>query len=328
MKSIIRVGMLAAALLLSDRVMAQGAPPANGGVAPPGSGMQAGGPGAPPPGAPGMTVEPEVDHSKECNSQCLRTFADQYLAALAANDISMLKVNPNLRVSENSHAIALGDNSWKTIQKIRPEKLVFTDPFAGQVLIMSTAEMGAAEPFMYSVRLKVEGGKLSESETMIASQRNAGMHFRPDLLTEAATVLDATVSANQRMARADLLKAARIAWGQDAGTALPVAKTCQRYENWEAGAEPCRAGGAARAGARNSRIPLVDVEKGVVVNYQLQDSPNPGGRRESNSATPVFYYQPLTFYVMQLAKISGGEIQGSGVFMSLQELYVGGVFPR
>jgi len=315
---------LVSCLLFSGVLMAQGGPPPGGGAPPGGGGPQ----GGPPPGGggpPGMMGAAAVDRSEDCNRQCLLGFADRYLQALEKDDLSLLEVTNDIRVSENSHHISLGDNSWKTIQKVRPNRMVLADPYAGQVLILATVEMGAGEPFIYSTRLMVEKDKISEVEIMIASERNAGVHFRPDLMDEATAVFNQDLPANQSMSRADLLKAARISWGQDEGTAPAVASDCLRYENWEAGAEPCRAGGGGRQG-RNYRIPLVDTEKGIVVSYQLQDSANPMGSRNGGGETPPFYYTPLTFYVLTMTKIDKDEVLSNALFMSLQELYVGTVF--
>jgi len=270
-----------------------------------------------------------VDRSADCDRQCLLGFADRYLQALEMDDLSLLEVTNDLRVSENSHHISLGDNSWKTIRKVRPNSMVLADPYSGQVLILATVEMGGGEPFIYSTRLMVEKDKIAEVEIMIASERNAGVHFRPDLMDAATAVFDKNLAANERLSRSDLLKAARISWGQDEGTAPAVASDCLRYENWEAGAEPCRAGGGGGRQGRNYRIPLVDTEKGIVVSYQLQDSANPMGSRAGggpDSETPPFYYTPLTFYVMTMTKIDKDEVLSNALFMSLQELYVGTVF--
>lgn len=315
---LLKLGMsFAGGLLVTAMAMAQSVP--NGGGAPPA-----------PPGMPAPA--PEVDHSKDCDSTCLRAYMDKYLAAVAKHDPSGLEVAPTLRVAENSHPVALGDNAWKTVEKIRPNKVVFTDPFAGQVLAITTVEMRGAEPFIYSVRLKIEKGKIAESESMLTSDKIAGQHFRPDLFDETAKQVDVTIPAGQRMKREELLKAARLVWGVDTGSSLPSSPSCKHYENWETpfGGTPCH-GGTGRSN-RNFRIPLIDVEKGIVVNYQLQDEYDPQPRNpppgEENSKTPIFYYRPLTFYVMQLARIANGQVQTDQLFMNLQELGIASAFRR
>jgi hypothetical protein len=280
---------------------------------------------------PGPAQVPEVNHSRECDSQCLRGHADRYMAAYAKHDPSALQVNPTLRASENSHAVALGDNSWNTARVLRPEQVVLTDPFSGQVITMGVLEMRGAEPFIYSVRLKIENNRISESEIMTVSDKTSGVHFRPDLMNKSYKEMNAELPAAQRMTRAELLKGARVTWSLDAGTQPLRAVNCLHYENWESpdGGSGCRGGGR---NPREIRVPLVDVDKGVVVAYQLEDFTNPstgnGPPSEANSKLPLFYYQPITFYVMKTAKFGGGQYLLDSMFMSSQEHGVETVFRR
>lgn len=93
----------------------------------------------------------------------------------------------------------------------------------------------------------------------------------------------------------------------DEGT-IGTTANCTHYENGESpdGASHCRIGGGSGKGSswglRNVRVPLVEVEKGVVIGYKLQDVTDPQNRppppTEVNSPTPVFHYTPTTFDVM------------------------------
>ncbi len=280
---------------------------------------------------PGQTVAPEVDHSSECGSACLRKHAEQYMAAYAKHDPSMLQVNPTLRASENSHAVALGDNTWNTVKRILPDQVVLTDPFAGQVLVLGVLEMRGPESFIYSVRLKIENNRISESEIQMVSERTGGVHFRPDLMSKSYEKLNSTLSADQRVSRIELLKAARITWGLDAGAAPARSADCVHYENWESpdGGSGCRGGGR---NPRNIRVPLVDVEKGVVVSYLLEDFTSPqlgdGPPSEAKSKLPVFYIEPMTFYVMKTAKFTAGQFAMDAMFMASQQFGTTTVFRK
>lgn len=278
-------------------------------------------------GAPPDTAV-EADHSKECDSTCLRGFADRYLAALAAHDPALLEsVAPTFRAAENSHAVALGDNIWKSVVKIRTNKSYFTDPVAGQVLVLGVLEMRAAEPFIYAIRLKVAGGLLSESETMVTSDKIAGQHFRPDLMPTLQQKLDAP-AAGKLLSRTELSNATRVFLGIESGNALTSSSDCQRTENGEApdagraSGPSCSAAGGVRA-LRGLRMALLDVEKGVAVIYKFTDFSDPTPRDPPPNAapekTPVFYYRPLSFYEMQLVKISDIKYQAYAMFMNAQE---------
>ena len=282
-----------------------------------------------PPGTPAPV--PEVDHSRDCDRDCLVRYIDKYLAAWAAHDPSALEVTPTLRVAENTHAVALGDNTWQTIVRLRPERIVFADPFAGQVIAVGTLEMRGKEPFIYTVRLRIEKNRIAESETMVTSDKIAGQHFRPDLINDSVAKL-ADLPANARASRAELLQSALAIWGQGTSAAFPRTDTCMHYENFESpdGQSPCR-GGPGR-NARELRVPLVDVVKGVVIRYQLEDFTDPQPRtpppNEADAKTPIFYYWPLTFQVMQLARVSGGRFDMDEMFMNIQPYGTPTVFRR
>lgn len=176
------------------------------------------------------------------------------------------------------------------------------------------------------MRLKIEKGRIAESETMVTSEKNGNNHFRPDLIGPSVARFG-VVPANERMSRADLLKAARVIWSMEPGTALPAAESCKHYENFDlpmGGRIGCPVM-APRVMPRGRRTPLVDVERGVAVKYQLEDSSSPLGdfpqRDEGSGAeakTQVLFFQPLTFYHLQLAKFSGGKYQVDERFMNIQ----------
>jgi len=291
-----------------------------------------GGPGGPGPGGPGpgQMAEPEVDHSKECDSNCLRQHMDEYLAAYLKHDPSTLEVNPTLRASENNLAVALGDNSWNQVKSMWPEKVVLTDPYSGQVMTMGVVEMRAQQPFILAIRLKIENNRISESEIQTISKSTGGVHFRPDLIKESYAELNEVVPASERSTRDELLKSARIAWGLDSGQVTRT-DNCWHYENWESpdGGSGCR--GAGR-NPRNSRTPLVDVEKGVAVSYVMEDfsSPQPGDGppEEANQELPIFYLQPISMGITKAAKFVDGKFAMDLWLMQTGELGMMPVFRK
>ena len=284
----------------------------------------------------GMQQTQEVDRSADCNRACLRQHADRYLKALAANNPGSLEVTPTFQAAENSHPVVLGVNIWNTVQAIRPQRMYFTDPYAGQVLVLGVLEMHANQPFIYAIRLKVEGGRLSEAETMVTSERIAGQHFRPDLFADSVPLLDSTLPQDQRRSRSELLAIARVQLSYQAGTPPAVSGDCRHFENLDTDFSfNCRRvdgsgqSGPAFAESRNERTPLVDTEKGIVVGYALEDVARPQSRTPpEGEKTPVFYYTPLTFYVIRLAKFTGDEYHMDGTFMNLQELGAPVVFTK
>lgn len=315
MQALISRGVFLSGLVCVSLAWAQGAPLA--GAAPQGAG-------------PGQTVVPEVDHSKECDSACLRKHMDQYLAAYLKHDPATLQVNPTLRASENSKAVALGDNSWNQVKRMLPEQVVLTDPFAGQVMALGVVEMRGPQQFVFSVRLKIENNKISESEIQAIAESTGGVHFRPDLMAATYATLNATIPAAERGTRAELLKMARVAWGLDSGT-VSRTETCLHYENWESpdGGAGCR--GAGR-NPRNVRVPLVDVEKGVAVSYVMEDFSSPqvgnGPPTEANMKLPVFYLQPTSISIAKAAKFTKDKFAMDAWLMQTGEIGMMPVFRK
>ncbi|MGC3982417.1 MAG: hypothetical protein QM808_14300 [Steroidobacteraceae bacterium] len=310
------LGLVLPALFATGAAWSQAAPPPGGA------------PGAGP--GPGQAVVPEVDHSKECDSTCLRKHMDQYLAAYLKHDPATLQVNPTLRASENSKAVALGDNSWNQVKRMLPEQVVLTDPFAGQVMALGVVEMRGPQQFIFSLRLKIENNKISESEIQTIAESIGGVHFRPDLMAASYKTLDTTIPAAERSTRAELLKAARVAWGLDSGT-VSRTETCLHYENWESpdGGSGCR--GAGR-NPRNVRVPLVDVEKGVAVSYFMEDFSSPqlgnGPPAEANMKLPVFYLQPTSLSIAKAAKFTQGKFAMDAWLMQTGEIGMMPVFRK
>lgn len=259
----------------------------------------------------------------DCDSKCLSGYMDQYLAALAKRDPSGLPTAPTLKVAENSHRIALGENLWNVIVKIRSQKQYFTDAQAGQILALGVLELNAGEPFIYNVRLKIENKLITEVETMVTSDKIAGQHFKPDNMATFDPLYTSVVPANQRASRDELLSTAKAVW-YDAAKDKSYASDCVHSENadrlpYRCSPIPKNGSGDMFTAQRAVRHELVDVEHGVVVSYALQDAtPRPRTPLEGEK-TPIFYQRPVTFYVMQLLKVSDGKIRGDSLFANIQE---------
>lgn len=261
-----------------------------------------------------------VHAAQTCDSKCLSSFMDRYLTALATRNPAALPTAPNLKVAENSHSVALGENLWQVIVKIDPAKHYFADPATGQIVALGRLELNAGESFLYTVRLKVEDNLISEIETMVTSDKIAGQHFKPENMAEFDPLYLSIVPDDQRATREELLKIAAAVW-QDEGRGATYASDCVHSENADRLQYRCSAiprGGMFTA-QRALRHPIVDVERGVVVTYALQDAVPRPRTPPAGEKTPIFYQRPVTFYVMQLLKVADGQIRGDSLFANIQE---------
>jgi hypothetical protein len=108
----------------------------------------------------------EAASAEACDYACLTSFIDQYLSALAAHDPNRLPVEPNVKFTENTIPLKLGDALWGTISGIGTYKIYFADPQAGQVGTETTIRENGT-PAILVVRLKVVNRKIAEVETIV-----------------------------------------------------------------------------------------------------------------------------------------------------------------
>ena len=266
-----------------------------------------------------------VDHSTECPSACLKDMLDRYLAAFLKHDPSSLPVAPSIKAAENSHQIALGENAWRTVLKLRPDRMVFTDPFAGQAVAIGTLEMGGGEPFIYALRLAIDRGRIAESEMMVTAASIAGRHFKPDTIASFEPLLTQTLPAAARPTREQLLEQSREFWNEKDG--FRSAPDCIHTENGEpapgnrfgcpAAQQP--GGESLFTGRRDIRHVLEDTEHGVAITYVNQDATPRPRPVQADERTPLLSQRPVTVYSLDLLKLVDGQVKREALFTNIQE---------
>lgn len=284
---------------------------------------------------PVAVPKPPEDRSKECDAKCLTGLADRYLDALVRRDYKGLPVSPNLLVSENGHATRIGDGLWRVLERLNPGKAYLTDPVAGQIVVVTTLEESAHQPFIFLLRLKVEDKLISEVESMVTADVNAAQHFRPDNLANFDPITLAAVPKEQRLTRAQLKEVAANVWyGNPLSPAVGVDDGCIHWENGDrlalfkcGSSQMLRQGGPAYT-LRAIRHAVIDEERGVIITYVLHDTkpylnPDP----PDYERTPLFYQRPLTLYLVHMGKYkAGNKLLVDQVFMNAQEANMPAVF--
>ena len=140
----------------------------------------------------GLSPAPAQTSTPDCSREALRGLVDRYFVALAAHDPSGLPLAPNVRSTENGVEVAVGKGLWQTAGKALMRRVlidtrqcgahasaVLEEPFSSATVGPATpfsgkkplpAE-GAARPILFGVRLRVEGGRISEIESVVARER-------------------------------------------------------------------------------------------------------------------------------------------------------------
>lgn len=145
-----------------------------------------------------MTVDTAAERDR------LTALADLFTEALAARDPQRLPVAPDLRVTENCQAIALGTGIWRTCRGVRPGGHHFVDVERGQVAWWGVVEEIRGEGLL-GVRLAVQGRLITEIEVVVG---RGGTYFAPDAVVAESPEMHATVPAEDRVPRAELIAAA------------------------------------------------------------------------------------------------------------------------
>ncbi len=142
-----------------------------------------------------------------CDKACLEHIADQYRAAYIKHDVHAVPLAKKVRFSENGVLMKFPDASWDTVTREAGPSTTISDVKTGQVGIY-TAIWQNDTPGFLAIRLKIEGGRITEIEHMLSTKRNLSGpptpigeidQYKPD------ANLTAIVPPEKRLSRARLM---------------------------------------------------------------------------------------------------------------------------
>jgi hypothetical protein len=171
----------------------------------------------------------------DCNRECLRTFVTRYLDAMVAHKPGALPLAANVRFTEDTVAMKLGDGLWKKASKIRPYRLDILDAAQGVAASQVVVEE-AGYPVMLMLRLKVANKQITEVETQVTRSRQEGAIFAVDALQSASPAMLMPVDPDTRSSRAEAIRLAEYyPAGLEVGSFVtvdaPFAADAYRLEN-------------------------------------------------------------------------------------------------
>lgn len=255
---------------------------------------------------------------------------DAYLAALAANDPGAINAE-GARFTENGQLLGLGRGLWGTATlQPPPERVVgVADPVTGQAACFAlVAEAG--EPVMLALRLRVEGDRITEAETLVARDRAA--IFSLDGFRRPRPLFDQPLTEDQRTPREVLERIPHLYLDgilQARGDLIPVADDTIRMENGVQTVlnpdavgirEEARDRGTWHLGvaaqvdlgifsdiedARDRRVPVIDEELGVVFAWFVFDHAGPLTSRGGESR----FRTPNAMMIAEVWKVIEGQIR-------------------
>lgn len=161
--------------------------------------------------------------------------ADNYLAALAANDPSRVPLAPDVKFVENITRMKPGEGLWRSASGGPTEfKILVPDPVAqavGFIVMMEETVDGKKRPIQVGGRLQVVDGRITEAEHVVVhSVRETSLKN----LQKPRAALLADVPEPYRDARARLMEIGRRyydALDLNNGRLAPFADDCVRFEN-------------------------------------------------------------------------------------------------
>jgi hypothetical protein len=215
-----------------------------------------------------------------CDRACLTDMMTRYLNAMVAHDPSALPVAPNVKFTEDTVQMKLGEGAWKTVTKLRAYRVDFIDVPQGVAAIHTVVEENGA-PVLFAARLKIVDRRLTEIETMVVRNREEGALWAPDNLKEPTAMMLYRPQPSERMPRDQMVAIATrypegLRMGSFEKSDVPFAPNAYRFENGMRMAGPgCTFQPPSCENMRTQRIPTlagmkrrlvaVDEEMGVVL---------------------------------------------------------------
>lgn len=283
---------------------------------------------------------PAIDPAKvggPCDRTCLTGLVDQVLAAYVSHSPEKLPLRAGVRYTENAVELRLGDGLWATADGLGKYKHYFTDTQSQAVGFFGTV-VESGRLALVSLRLKVEGRKISQIETIVARRSSGfdggpagGAAADPYATMQVMPGMDEVLPAAQRRARTELVRIANSYFEgleQATGKITPFTADCQRIENGSITAnnpQASRPMARLSCGAqfdtgfspfitevRGRRFEVVDEERGLVfamLSFDHNGRIKEVTRTDGTVAKVVAPFDaPYSFLIGELFKIKDGRI--------------------
>ncbi len=181
-----------------------------------------------------LGLSPSAASASPCDRDCLTGLMTRYVDALVAGDPSRLALASDVRVTEDSKLVKLGEGLWKEGLSKGPFRQDYIDT-EKQVAAAHVQVMKDKKPILLSVVLHVKDSKVAGIETL-AERITPESHFHPKVLDKPIRGMNDPIPAGQKETRAELVRIAltytkglRIGSFVDAG--VPFAPETYRVEN-------------------------------------------------------------------------------------------------
>jgi hypothetical protein len=257
-----------------------------------------------------------------CDRACLDGMADRYLDAMVAKTPAALPWAPVVRFSENSVPMAIGDGLWGSSTAHAATALRAADPISGQVAWMGVVEEHG-QPAFLALRLKVEGGRIAEVETVVRRKGGPPQYSDPAKYAHDPAFAEASAGRPAPAALKALANGYFDALEGKSGAQPRLAPDCERLDNGvattkgataEGGVEGCAAQFGARvfkpvSRVRERRYPVADTARGVIIATGFLDLPAHADKPETGKGLAWAATYPYSIGFMTAFKSDDGRIR-------------------
>jgi hypothetical protein len=268
---------------------------------------------------------PASPSAASCDRTCLTDLMTGFVDALAAGDPSRLAVAENLRVTENSREIALGEGLWKSVTGAGGFRQDYVDR-ARQVVASHVEMREGKDPVLLSVVLHVEDRQIAGIE-LLHQRFNPDSRFQPRELGAPIRGMNDPVPAGQRQSRASMVQTSltyteglRVGNFTDGGT--PFAPDAYRVENGVVtGGEGC---GRTDCGLYAQNIL---VHPGIIASVAAVDEENGTVLLWMNFGDTGSYEPGNALVTFEAFKVWGDQIHAINAFLTTLPQAVGRAWP-
>ncbi len=270
-----------------------------------------------------------------CDQACLLGIGDRFMDSLAAGKWKEIPWAPQVKFTENSVPLDIGDGVWASIRSKGPKALRLADASTGTYAWYGLIYDHDA-PAYAGFRVKIDGGRVSEAEAIIERERNPGPWVPPAQYALDAA-FEAPLAKNEQSSRRQLVAAveayAKSMESKDGRVTAKLDDACTRRENGllvsegagasaviakNAGeiAKGCKAQLAAGLyrpleSLRNRRYPVVDEARGIVVALSTADFPlrSPQYTTVDGRALATSVTYPSSRELFEVYRVRAGRIE-------------------
>lgn len=263
--------------------------------------------------------------AQPCDRACLSGLMTNYIDALAAGDATRLPVAANIRATEDSRELALGDGLWDSVTGAGEFRQDYIDT-ARQIAASQVEMREGRNPVLLSVVLHVEGQQIAGVETLV-QRFTPNSRFKPRVLGAPIEGMNDPVPVGSRQSRAAMIETAltyteglRVGNFTDGGT--PFSGDAYRVENGViTGGEGC---GRADCGLYAQNI---FVHPGIIASVAAVDEENGTVLLWMNFGDTGSYEAGNALITFEAFKVWGGQIHSINAFFTTLPQAVGRAWP-